>query len=127
MMQLPEDDEEYLNEAGFDWELFPDGEKAGFLVIRGFDVSGGGLTPPDTDLMLRIPAQYNTAQLDMWYCDPPVKRSGAFPDRADHFEDYLGRRWQRFSRHLPDGQWRAGVDNLRTFFPHIRRELQGKG
>lgn len=127
MMQLPEEDEEYLNEAGFDWELFPDGDRAGFLVIRGFDVSGGGLTPPVTDLMIRIPAQYNMAKLDMWYCDPPVTHNGRYPTAAEHFEVYLDRRWQRFSRHLNEGQWRAGVDNLRTFLRHIYRELQGKG
>lgn len=128
-MQLPEDDEDYLNDQGFDWSLAPDGDKAGFLVIKNFDVAGGGFTPPTTDLMIRIPAQYNMAQLDMWYCNPPIliASTGQPAPACQCTEIFLGRPWQRFSRHLPPGTWKAGVDNLRTFMRHVHRELQGKG
>lgn len=128
-MELPDDDERFLTEQGFDWTLSADGDQAGFLVIRSFDVSGGGFAPSTTDLMIRIPPQYNLAQLDMWYCDPPIRCSanGQSPPNADVTETHLGRNWQRFSRHLPGGIWKAGVDGLRTYMRLIARELQGKG
>ena len=127
-MLLPDDDEKFLNERGYDWTLYPDGDKAGFLVIRNFDVTGGGFTPSVTDLMIRIPAQYNMAQLDMWYCCPSIKLASGQPVlNTEVTEHFLGRQWQRFSRHLLGGVWRAGVDNLRSFMPLIWLELQGKG
>lgn len=128
-MQLPEDDEEFLNELGYSWTLQPDGADAGFLVIEGFNVVGGGFTPPTTRLMIRIPARYPLSKLDMWYCSPEIRfaRNNTFPPQADVFETLFGVRWQRFSRHLPEGSWKAGVDGLKTFFRFILKELQGKG
>jgi len=66
------------------------------------------------------------AQLDMWYLDPPLRLKGSsvYPDRADTFEAHGGRNWQRFSRHLPSGAWRAGVDGLPMFFNFIIEELR---
>ena len=128
MLHLPDDDEEFLEGLGVKWELHPDGDQAAFLVLRGFHVSGGGFTPASTDLLVRIPPQYPLAPLDMWYCAPAIRlaSTNAFADRADQFETYLGVSWQRFSRHLPGGSWKPGIDGLRTFFTFIFAELQGK-
>lgn len=128
-MHLPDEDEEFLKALGVEWEVLPDGESAAFLIIKGFDVTGGGFAPGTTDLMLRIPAQYPLTPLDMWYCYPAIKliSTNAYADRADAFETYLGTSWQRFSRHLPGGSWRPGLDGLKTFFTFIFSELQGKG
>lgn len=78
------------------------------------------------DLLICIPKGYNDAKLDNFYVDPPVrlKASGQFPQNANCFEDHAGRKWQRFSRHMP--QWRAGIDTLRNFLPFVHRELQDK-
>ncbi|MCL4285020.1 MAG: hypothetical protein KJZ62_07935 [Fimbriimonadaceae bacterium] len=128
MMQLPDDDEQFLSELGLPWNLHPDGDSAGFLVVDQFCVSGGGLGPSPIQLMIRIPAQYPLSKLDMWYCSPAVRHqsTGAFPPQADVHETFLGISWQRFSRHLNDGCWKPGIDGLRTFFRFILRELQGK-
>ena len=128
-MQLPEDDEEFLNELGCSWTLHPDGPDAGFVVIEGFSVAGGGFIPPTTRLMIRIPARYPLSKLDMWYCSPEIRfaSNNAYAIQAHVFETFMGVRWQRFSRHLPEGSWKAGVDGLRTFFRFIFKELQGKG
>lgn len=126
-MNLPEDDQTFLKERGYDWSVHPGESQEGFLIIRNFDVSGGGFSPAVTDLMIRIPAQYNMATLDMWYCDPPIRlgATGQFAQASEVTESHLGRSWQRFSRHLPSGAWRPGIDSLRTFMPFIWRELQG--
>ena len=126
-MHLPEDDQKFLEERGYDWSIHPGDSQGGFLVIRNFDVNGGGFSPSSTDLMIRIPPQYNMAPLDMWYCDPPIRlaATGQFAQASEVTEAHLGRNWQRFSRHLPAGVWRPGIDGLRTFMPFIWRELQG--
>jgi len=122
-MRLPEDDENYLNEKGFDWELQPDGQW-GILVIKGYPISGVKYDRKNTDLMIRIPPQYNNAALDMFYADPPVQlKNGGFPNRADQFENHGGHRWQRFSRHLSK-PWRPGIDSLPGFLSLISREIQ---
>lgn len=127
-MKLPEEDQRFLIGQGYDWTLHPDGGQGGFLVINNFDVSGGGFTPSRTDLMIRIPAQYNMAQLDMWYCDPPIRiaATGQFAKASEVSEKFINRTWQRFSRHLVGGSWRPGIDSLRSFMPLIWQELQGR-
>lgn len=127
-MELPSRDQSFLRERRFDWELVPDPGGLGCLIIRGFDVSGGGFSPASTELMVRIPPQFPMAPLDMWYCDPPIRRAdtGHFAPASEVVEPHLGRNWQRFSRHL-NGGWRPGVDGLRSFFALIQKELQGMG
>ena len=128
-MSLPERDNQFLAERGFDWECVTDPNGGGqCVVIKGFNVSGGGFAPPATDLMIRIPPQYPMTPLDMWYCNPPIRigQTGQFAQASEVTENYIGRNWQRFSRHL-NGKWKPGVDSLRSFFTLIQRELQGLG
>lgn len=127
-MELPARDVKFLNERGLDWQLLPDPQGAVCLVVKGFDVAGGGFAPATTELMIRIPQQYPMTPLDMWYCDPPIRiaATGQFAAASEVLETHLGRQWQRFSRHLNSG-WQPGVDGLRSFFVLIQRELQGLG
>ncbi len=123
-MELPEDDQRFLTAKGYNWQLVPGGDGA-FLIVPGYCVNPEVYDRPQTDLMIRIPAQYNLAGLDMYYLDPPLQlRSGGYPKAADNFESHVGRQWQRFSRHLVT-PWRPGMDDLRLFFPLINREIKG--
>jgi hypothetical protein len=124
-VQLLEEDEAYLKEKGYDYRLAAD-EEMGCLVITGYALAPGKYDRDTVDLLICIPKGYNDAKLDNYYVDPPVrlKASGQYPQNADYFEDHAGRKWQRFSRHLP--QWRAGIDTLRNFLPFVHRELQNK-
>jgi hypothetical protein len=126
-MKLPSRDAQYLTDRGYAWDLTPDPNGGGFLVVSKFDVGGGGFTPQVTDLMVRIPPQYPMTPLDMWYCHPPIRlaATGQFAAASDVQEAHAGRTWQRFSRHLSN-TWRPGVDNIRSFFVLIQRELQGR-
>lgn len=126
LVSLPKVDQSFLENLGYPWRLVNDGDKAAFLIIDQFDVSGGGFKPERTSLMVRIPELYNMTPLDMWYCDPPILLNGQNPDRADERETHAGRVWQRFSRHFSQNAWRPGRDNLRTLFCFIGQELQGK-
>jgi len=124
-VNLPEDDELFLRGKGYDWSLTPAGSGA-LLVIKTFTVNAVRYDRSTTDLMIRIPAQYNMAPLDMWYVDPPLKlkETNQFPIKAGTFEKHGDRNWQRFSRHLPKNAWRAGVDGLPMFFTFINKELK---
>lgn len=124
-MHLPEADERYLNDKGHKWQLIPDGNAA-CLVISDFPISIQVFDHQSVDLMIRIPAQYNIAGLDMFYVDPEIKlrATGLHPNCADVFENCAGRRWQRFSRHL-NTPWRPGVDGLPMFMALISKELHG--
>lgn len=122
---LPELDEDYLTNKGFKWTL----PAPGYLLISGVAVSPERYDQTTVDLMIRIPGGYPTAALDMFYVSPELKlKSGGHPNAASVFEDHLGRRWQRFSRHMNSGSclWRPGVDSLKTFLKLALGELQGK-
>ncbi len=125
-MQLPAKDEAFLRERGFSWDVRADPNGGAYLVIKNFDVAGGGFTPALTDLMIRIPPQYPLTPLDMWYCNPPIRiaSTGQLAQASEHIEAHLGISWQRFSRHL-NGSWKPGIDGLRSFFVFIQRELRG--
>lgn len=121
-MQLLEEDEEYLNQKGLDWDLVAD-SAGGCLILKNHPVSEESFDRSVTDLMVRIPAQYPMAALDMFYADPPLLlRAGGYPVAAEYFEQHAGRNWQRFSRHLST-PWRAGVDRLPMFLALMRKEL----
>jgi hypothetical protein len=124
-VQLLEEDERYLGEKAYTFELVPDGD-GGCLIIKGYALAPGKYDRDTVDLMICIPKGYNDAKLDNFYIDPPIhpKGSNEYPQSAAHFEDHAGRNWQRFSRHLD--HWRAGIDTLQNFIPLINRELQNK-
>ncbi len=127
-MRLPEDDEEYLNQKGYAWDLLPDtatSPTGGLLIIHNYPLNGALYNRAACDLMIRIPATYNMAGLDMFYADPTVcLQNGTYPSRADQFETHGSRQWQRFSRHL--AAWRPGVDTIRTMLSFADRELKGQ-
>lgn len=83
-----------------------------------------GLSHVASDLLLRLSPGFPDVPPDMFWFDPPLRRAdGAIIDRADVTETYLGRQWQRWSRHMPNGCWRSGSDGLRSYFTLIEREL----
>ena len=128
-MQLLEEDELFLKEKAYSYRFVTDGEgdgEVGCLIITAFAVAAGKYDQGAVELLICIPKGYNDAKLDNYYVDPPVRlsTSGQYPPNADVFEDHAGKKWQRFSRHLP--QWRPGIDTLKNFLPLVCRELQDK-
>ncbi len=117
-------DEKFLRDKGLTYEA---GVESGLvcLVIKAYRLPPG-YDPAATDLLLRLPPGFPDAQPDMFWCDPPIRiaASGAYPQAADQMEPYLGRIWQRFSRHLGPGVWEPGRDNLGSFMALIGAELE---
>ena len=134
---LPEEDKEYLQEKGIIFESkiesVPGGKDRRAVLFPNFIVPGNlrtyvgeTLTPiSNCNLMVLIPDGYATTKLDSFYTSPRLKRiNGTDPDRANVEAALFGQRWQFWSRHLADTDWRVGIDGLGTFLSYVSNELR---
>lgn len=120
---LPAIDQDYLAarfpahsvaaDAGLIAVVFPS-----FPLPRGF-------TKPASDLLLRLQPGYPDVPPDMWWFSPAIVRiDGAGIAATQVTEVYLGRSWQRWSRHLNPGQWKSGIDTLESFLALVSGQLR---
>lgn len=94
------------------------------VVVPGYALPGG-LAPTHVDLLLRLHPGYPDVPPDMWWFHPAVRRiDGQAIPATQVAEDYLGRTWQRWSRHLTPDQWRPGIDSVQTYLAILRRDLE---
>jgi len=134
---LPEEDQVYLRAKTIPHSLlremigpqedrrgieFPDFQLPANLFQRrdGQLVAGGSVS-----VLVLIPKGYAQVRLDSWYVSPPVfLANGSSADRAGSEVQLFGRRWQFWSRHLQDGEWRAGIDGLETYLQYVHAGLR---
>lgn len=83
------------------------------VVLPDFQLPPG-FTPRTVTLLLLVPFGYPDTPLDMFWVTPHVSLTGQVPT-ATCDEQHLGSVWQRFSRHLPPGGWRPGVDGIQSY------------
>ena len=89
----------------------------GFPLPPGFTIGA-------TDLLLRLSSGYPDIPPDMWWFEPFVSRiDHATIAQTDSHEHYLGRVWQRWSRHLDPGHWRSGVDSVESYLSLVKSQL----
>lgn len=98
----------------------------GFLNLVLADFPTPGLDKDAVDLLLRLPFGFPDASPDMFWVAPALTANGVVIAGTEVTETYLGRSWQRWSRHI-GGQWRPGVDNLETYLAYVRRALSLAG
>lgn len=110
---LPKD-EAFLEASNYRWDTITDGGRR-WLIIHDYAVPKG-YNMSACRLALEIPQAYPAAQIDMFYCDPPLSlQSGAVPDRADVRQIIVGVPFQRWSRHRnANSQWSPVRDNVST-------------
>ncbi len=120
---LPDNDLEYLRSKDLDFEAQLEGNMIS-LVINGF-VLPAGYQPDEADLLLWLPVQFPQAPPDMFWTDPIVGyANGGVPPQTQVHEMYMGRSWQRWSRHFGQSHWRPGTDDLRSYLRLIRSTLE---
>lgn len=120
---LPANDKRYLDERGIPHAISMDGGM--ICVVVPTLALPLGLDRASSDLLLRLNPGYPDVPPDMWWFDPAIRRAnGSVIPATEHVEHYLGRSWQRWSRHLPAGQWRSGVDGLESYLALVHRELR---
>jgi len=119
---LNEGDKAFLEQLGLDHEVISEGSMFS-LIIRGFRLPDG-YEPAVVDLLLRLPSGFPDAAPDMWWTAPAVSYvGGGTPPATEVRQEFAGRTWQRWSRHLAIS-WRPGIDNLQTYLRLIRTDLE---
>jgi hypothetical protein len=120
---LPAQDAKYLTERAPHHSVTQDSNMI-CIIIPHFQLPSG-FNCAHADLLLRLSAGYPDVPPDMWWFDPPLRRSdGQAIPAIDVIEHCLGRSWQRWSRHFAAGQWQSGIDSLESFIALLRRELE---
>ncbi|MDM9652472.1 multiubiquitin domain-containing protein [Stutzerimonas kunmingensis] len=108
--RLLEKDEAYLDNCGLHWETMDDGRR--WLLISNFPVPSG-YHQDRCCLAIEIPQNYPVAEIDMFYCDPPLTlASGAGIPQTEYRQMILNRAFQRWSRHREPGQWSPVRDSV---------------
>jgi hypothetical protein len=121
-MTLPPEDIAFLGERHPQHTISAEASMT-CVVLKQY-VLPAGLNVAQADLLLRLNAGYPDVAPDMWWFNPPVRRSdGGVIPATEVIESHLGQQWQRWSRHFLPGQWRSGIDCLETFMALIRKEL----
>jgi hypothetical protein len=118
---LRESDEAVLREKNYNFEVV---KENGFIciVLRGFHFPPAYI-PREADLMIRLPSGFPSAHPDMFWTSPDVKLiSGKYPLQCANHQTYLGKDWQRWSRHW-NHPWRAGTDGLNTYLAAIINDI----
>lgn len=119
---LPTDVTAYLDASGVKYSVAVEANMA-CVVLHQFRLPAG-YDRAEVDLLLRLSPGFPDVQPDMWWFDPHVHLADGRVIKATQVvENHVGRRWQRWSRHLPAGQWQQGTDSLETFLAMIRAEL----
>ena len=122
-MPLPQSDIAYLTERGVAHKIAT--ESGMTCVLMPQWPLPSGLDRDAVDLLVRLSAGYPDIPPDMWWFSPPVHlANGEALPATNVVETYLGRRWQRWSRHFRNGQWQSGVDGLESFLALIRQDLE---
>lgn len=122
LIVLPEDDQRYLDSHGIAAKMVSDGPHKG-VVLEQMHMPAGKFTHPRADVLVILPPGYPDVAPDMFFCDPwlTLVSAGRYPSCADQPHAFLGRNWQRWSRHNPS--WRPGIDGLHTMIKRVEHAL----
>ena len=123
-MSIPEDELESLKGDGLEYSIVPEGGMT-CLVVRKFALPGG-YNRTESDLLLRLPAGFPDTPPDMWWFSPPVRRKdGKGIQATEVVEHYMGKSWQRWSRHFADpSAWKAGRSGVESYLSIIRKDFE---
>lgn len=124
---IPRELEEEVNRLrslGYSIEPREEGQRI-YLVFSGFAL-GSAYSPTSSDLLVFTTVQYPSAGFDMFWVDESVKLAdGRIPQAGDSIEAYLGRRWRRFSWHLPPNRpWNPSRDSLSSWIATVEERLR---
>ena len=122
-MSLPANDMAFLNERGIAHVIVPEGGMT-CVILPQWSLPTG-CDQSASDLLMRLHPGYPDVPPDMWWFSPSVRLTdGRELPNTNVVETYLGRSWQRWSRHFLNGQWRSGVDCLESYLALIRLDLE---
>lgn len=121
--QLSQEDREYLEAHGFDWETVVE-NGVQWVIVRNFPIPHG-YNHSSVSASVRIDPSYPDTQIDMVYFYPHLSRKDGKPIKALAQQQFDGQNWQRWSRHRTSkNPWRPGMDNLGTHLTLVTRLLE---
>ena len=83
-----------------------------FATVKKAQLPPGTYSADSSDVLLIADVQYPASAMDMFWMEEPVTLAdGSTPNHQTSVEDYLGRRWRRWSWHR-NGVWTPGIDDL---------------
>lgn len=110
--RLLKKDEEFLNNRGFHWEtVIEDGRR--WLIIRSYPLPSG-YQISSADIASDIPQSYPAAEIDMFYCYPPILTlANVEPPTTTVRVQIENKQYQRWSRHLNGAtKWDINSDSV---------------
>ena len=115
-----------LGEAvGLVVEVHQEGNRL-FVVLQGYHPPDGVSKVSLTDVLVMTDTQYPFSAMDMFWTDLEVVRpDGSAFEGSDSIEEYLGRRWRRFSYHR-NGVWNSSGNPLLDHFAFMETRWTGK-
>ena len=113
---------EHLKHLGTDCEVV-DGDGCTWVVLKRQRLPEG-YNSETADVLIQLPDGFPDAAPDMFWTDPilTVGNGSSRPPQTGENKCHLGRKWQRWSRHIR-GHWRPGIDNIRSYVAYIHRCL----
>ena len=122
-MNLPDPDMTFLSVLGIDYQIVA--EDSMICVLLHDWPLPTGFNHAVADLLVRLNPGYPDVAPDMWWFSPAVcMADGTSLPQTQVHEHYLGRQWQRWSRHLTPEQWRSGIDGLENYIALIKNDLE---
>tara|TARA_R110002110_G_scaffold12718_3_gene60905 strand:+ start:75778 stop:76944 length:1167 start_codon:yes stop_codon:yes gene_type:complete len=120
---LLDQDVEYLNHLGLDWETRLDGARR-WLIIHNH-LLPIGYNCEQVDLAIEIPSAYPDAALDMFFVHPALtSANGGNIAQTEIRENILGNVYQRWSRHLNGvTRWNPLTDSVITHLAVVEESL----
>ncbi len=112
----------YLNRQHPGWEAIEENQTR-WLIVPHYRLPSG-YTVEKTMIAVRIPAPYPAAEIDMFYCSPPLAlASGAPIPQISGGVDIAGQQFQQWSRHRDPGVWSPAHDCILTHMGLVEESL----
>jgi hypothetical protein len=123
MSFLPEKDLDYLKGKELPFEEALDGSQK-VLILKSYPLDGARFDAAQVDILVMIPQGFPDIGPDMFYTFPwlRLRDKNCYPRAADQPLNFLGKTWQRWSRHSND--WRPGRDGIRTVLKRVEHAFE---
>ena len=114
-----------LRDRGYPYELIEDSKRV-FIVFKDYPIPKDKFNITKSDLLIFTTPFYPNAGFDMFWVDERLTlANGNTPKNGNSIEQYLGRRWRRFSIHPYNKKaWNPSEDNVVSFMAYVEKRLQ---
>lgn len=119
---LPSPDREYLEKKNFAFKEIEEAGQKG-IILEDWILPSGKFDAEKVDVLVLLPQGYADIGPDMFFLFPWVKliQIQKYPRAADQGMTFLGKNWQRWSRH--NSEWRSGIDGIWTMIKRIENAV----